>query len=47
MATSVFHSGVVWVSDTHTEASPPRSPPHEAITVALEEQLKGTKGTHC
>ena len=33
---------VVWVTDTHTEASPPMSPPHEAGTVALEEQLKGT-----
>ena len=37
MAISVFHSGVVWVTDTHTEASPPRSPPHEADTVALED----------
>ena len=40
MAISVFHSGVVCVTDTHTEASPPRSPPHRADTVALEEQLK-------
>ena len=45
MAISVFHSGVVWVTDTHTEASPPRSPPHEADTVALEEQLEGTRLT--
>ena len=45
MAISVFHSGVVWVTDTHTEASLPRSPPHEADTVALEEQLKGTRLT--
>ena len=41
----VFHSGVVWVTDTHTEASPPRSPPHEADTVTLKEQLKGTRLT--
>ena len=40
-----FHSGVVWITDTHTEASPPRSPPHEADTVALEEQLKGIRLT--
>ena len=45
MAISVFHSGVVWVTDTHTEASQPRLPPHEADTVALEEQLKGTTTT--
>ena len=45
MAISVLHSGVVWVTDTHTEASPFRSPPHEADTVALEEQLKGTRLT--
>ena len=45
MAISVFHSGVVWVTDTHTEVSPPRSPPHEANTVALEEQLEGTRLT--
>ena len=37
--------GTVWVTDTNTEASPPRSPPHEADTVALEEQLKGTRLT--
>ena len=45
MAISVFHSGVVWVTDTHTEASPPRLPPHEADRVALEEQLKDTRLT--
>ena len=34
-------------TDTHKEASPPRSPPHEADTMALEEQqlLKGTRLT--
>ena len=45
VAISVFHSGVVCVTDIHTEASLPRSPPHEADTVALEEQLKGTRLT--
>ena len=45
MAISVFHRGVVRVTDTGTEASPPKSPPHEANTVALEEQLKGTRLT--
>ena len=45
MAISVFHSGVVLVTNTHTEASPPRSPPREADTVALEEQLKATRLT--
>ena len=45
MAISVFQNWVVWVTDTYTEASPPRSPPHEANTVALEEQLKGTRLT--
>ena len=45
MAISVFHSGVVWVTDTHTEARPPRSPPHEADSMALEEQLKGARLT--
>ena len=43
MAINIFHGGVVWVTDTHTEASPPRSHPHETDTVALEEQLKGTR----
>ena len=37
MAISVFHNGVVWVTDTHREAGSPRSPPHEADTVALED----------
>ena len=41
MAISAFHSGVVWVTDTHTEASPPC----EADIVELEEQLKGTRLT--
>ena len=45
MAISVFDSGVVWVTDTHTEASPPRSPPHKVDTEALEELLKGTRLT--
>ena len=45
MAISVFHSGVVWVTDIHTEVCPPRSLPHVADTVALEEQLKGTRLT--
>ena len=45
MAISVFQSGVVWVTDTHTEASPPKLSPHEADAVALEEQLKGTRLT--
>ena len=42
---AIFHSGVVWVTDTRTEASPPRLPPHEADTVTLEEQPKGTRLT--
>ena len=33
------------VTDTHREASPDMSPPHEADTVAFEEQLKGTRLT--
>ena len=33
------------VTDSHREASPPRSPPHEADTVALGEQLVGTRIT--
>ena len=33
------------VTDSHREASPPRSPPHEADKVALEEQLEGTRIT--
>ena len=45
MAISVFHSRVVWVTDIHTEASPPRLLPHEADTMAFEEQLKGTRLT--
>ena len=45
MAIGVFNSGVMWVTDSHTEASSPGSPPHEADTVALEEQLKGTRLT--
>ena len=39
------------ITDSHREASPHRSPPYEANTVALEEQLKGTsitrKGDPC
>ena len=33
------------ITDSHREASPHRSPPHEASTVALEEQLEGTRIT--
>ena len=33
------------VTDSHREASPPRSPPHEADSVTLEEQLEGTRIT--
>ena len=33
------------VTDSHGEASAPRSPPHEADKVALEEQLEGTRIT--
>ena len=39
----VFSKVGLCVNDTHTEASLPRSPPHEADTVVLEEQLKGTR----
>ena len=39
------------ITDSHREASPYMSPPHEADTVALEEQLEGTRITrkddHC
>ena len=46
MAISVFQSGAVWVTETHTEAlSSPWSHPHEADTVPLKEQLKGTRLT--
>ena len=31
------------VTDSHREASSPRSSPHEADTVAVEEQLEGTR----
>ena len=33
------------VTDSHREACQPRSPPHKANTVALEEQLEGTRIT--
>ena len=33
------------VTDSHREASPPRSPPEEADTVALVDQLEGTRIT--
>ena len=33
------------VTENHREASPPRSPPHEVNTVALEEQLEGIRIT--
>ena len=33
------------ITDSNREASPPRSPPHEEDTVALEEQLEGTRIT--
>ena len=33
------------ITDSHREASPHRLPPHEADTVALEEQLEGTRIT--
>ena len=33
------------VTDSHRAASAPRSPPHEADKVALEEQLEGTRIT--
>ena len=35
------------VSDSHIGASPPGSPPHEADTVSLEEQLEGTRIKGC
>ena len=33
------------VTDSHREANPSRSSPHEADTVALEDQLEGTRIT--
>ena len=33
------------VTDSHREASPPRSTPYEADTVALQKQLEGTTVT--